>query len=220
MVDKCPEAWAGGNGYFTAGAHRTAHGGLGDLLLLLGSKPSTHEVGRIDVEPYTTRDFAADIQRLGNGRSDEELVDFLVDNSRETLKWLRERVGVDFTLSFNRQAYEVGGRFKFWGGMALSVNEGGKGLIKAHQKSLKEAGVEMLFNTRAIELVMTKGSEGDEVGGIVVTGNEGKMRILRARSVVLAAGGFEANSEMRAKYLGEQWRNARVGIYIRSKNLV
>ncbi len=32
IVDKCPEAWAGGNGYFTAGALRTVHGGLQDLL--------------------------------------------------------------------------------------------------------------------------------------------------------------------------------------------
>ena len=38
IVDKCPAEWAGGNGYFTAGAHRTAHGGLQDLLPLVSKK--------------------------------------------------------------------------------------------------------------------------------------------------------------------------------------
>ncbi len=32
LIDKCPEDWAGGNSYFTAGAMRTVHGGLDDLL--------------------------------------------------------------------------------------------------------------------------------------------------------------------------------------------
>ncbi|KAF9483434.1 putative fumarate reductase flavoprotein subunit, partial [Pholiota conissans] len=38
----------------------------------------------------------------------------------------------------------------------------------------------------------------------------GRDVMIRTRSVVLAAGGFEANKEMRVKYLGEEWANARV----------
>ena len=32
LIDKCPEEWAGGNSYFTAGAMRTVHDGLKDVL--------------------------------------------------------------------------------------------------------------------------------------------------------------------------------------------
>ncbi|KDR82693.1 hypothetical protein GALMADRAFT_263149 [Galerina marginata CBS 339.88] len=209
MIDKCPEAWMGGNGYFTAGAHRTVHDGLKDLLSLLATPPPANEVERIDVDPYTDADFVADIQRLGSGRADVELVDALVHNSRDAIGWLRERVGVEFTLSFNRQAYEVDGRMKFWGGMALSVKEGGKGLIRSHRKALTEAGVKVWFEARAVELTMESRSVGEAISGIVVE-RDGQKLVIKTRSVVLAAGGFEASREMRIKYLGEEWGNAKV----------
>ncbi|KAH9480514.1 Fumarate reductase flavoprotein subunit [Psilocybe cubensis] len=207
MVDKCPEEWRGGNGYFTAGAHRTAHAGLLDLMSLLACPPSANEMEQIDIAPYTEEEFARDIQRLGSGRADEDIVHALVHDSRGTLQWLRESIGVQFTLSFNRQAYKVDGRNKFWGGMALSVEDGGKGLMKAHQNALKKAQVEIWFETRAIELLVN--DNGSEVVGIVVQKKEDYLR-LKARSVVLAAGGFEASPEKRAEYLGPEWFNARV----------
>ena len=40
ILDKCPAEWAGGNGFFTAGAHRTVHGGLADLLPLVSPHPA------------------------------------------------------------------------------------------------------------------------------------------------------------------------------------
>ncbi|PPQ67543.1 hypothetical protein CVT26_006843 [Gymnopilus dilepis] len=205
MIDKCTEEWIGGNGYFTAGAHRTVHAGLKDLLPLLETPPSPNEVERIDVDAYTAEDFSHDIQRLASGRADEGRVKALVDNSRETLKWLRERIGIKFTLSFNRQAYETNGRIKFWGGMALSVQEGGKGLMEAHAKALKQAGVQIWLETKAVGLMVSNG----EVQGVVVNRDGTDLR-LKARSVVLAAGGFEASREKRMKYLGKAWTNARV----------
>lgn len=211
MADKCPEVWRGGNGYFTAGAHRTVHAGLEDLVPLLATPPSASEMEHIDITPYTEDDFVGDIQRLGSGRADKNIVQAVVRDSRETLRWLRERVGVKFTLSFNRQAYEVDGRTKFWGGMALSVEDGGKGLMMAHQNALKEAKVEIWFEARAVELVVDDKANGSEVVGIVIRKGGENVR-LKARSVVLAAGGFEASPEKRAEYLGSEWLNARVSL--------
>ena len=224
MVDKCPELWAGGNGYFTAGAHRTTHAGLADLLPLLAhGSPSVQltppQIAAIDVEPYPAAAFAADIQRLGAGRSDPALVSSLVERSRDAVGWLADRAKVPFVLSFNRQAYEVNGRMQFWGGMALSVEDGGKSLIKAHRKALQEAGVEVWFEARAVEIltedkIYDKDKEHEltivkEVCGIAVEMG-GQIVKLTTLSVVLAAGGFEASREMRTKYLGEAWKNARV----------
>ncbi|KAG5726875.1 Fumarate reductase flavoprotein subunit [Termitomyces sp. T112] len=205
MIDKCPEEWAGGNGYFTAGAHRTVHGGLRDLLSIVKNVPSPEAIERIDMEPYTREHFVGDIMRLGNGRSDPALVDTLVDNSRAAITWLAKSVQVPFAFSFNRQAYEIDGRQKFWGGMVLSVENGGKGLIAAHRKALQKAGVKVWFSTPALSFILSD----DKISGLVVR-RDGHEVELRARAVILAAGGFEANAELREEYLGAGWAQARV----------
>lgn len=210
-----------GNGYFTAGAHRTAHTGLADLVLLLKNCSPTFQLtpaqlSTIDIEPYSATSFAGDIQRLASGRSDPGMIAAVVERSRDTLGWLAERVKIPFVLSFNRQAYEVDGRMKFWGGMALSVEQGGKGLINAHQKALKEAGVHAWFEARAVEILTTYQPEDEgagitpaEVCGIVVEIG-GERKRLKTPSVVLAAGGFEASKDLRMEHLGDAWINARV----------
>jgi succinate dehydrogenase/fumarate reductase flavoprotein subunit len=71
----------------------------------------------IDMKPYTPEDFSNDIYRMTEGRADPALANVLVSQSRETVGWLKEN-GIIFELSFNRQAYKVDGRYKFWGGMA------------------------------------------------------------------------------------------------------
>ncbi|KZP31490.1 FAD/NAD-P-binding domain-containing protein [Athelia psychrophila] len=204
IIDKCPKEWVGGNGYFTAGAHRTAHNGLADLLPILTNVPPD-AAARIEMQPYTAAEFAEDIMRLGEGLPDEALVKTVVEGSRDAIEWLATHVGVPFTLSFNRQAYEVDGKSVFWGGMVLSVEDGGKGLIGAHRRALVKAGIATRFDTRAVEVL----SENGRVCGVVVE-TDGKLETLRAKAVVLAAGGFEANAEMRGQHLGPAWKQARV----------
>ncbi|KAH9925390.1 FAD/NAD-P-binding domain-containing protein [Epithele typhae] len=204
VVDKCPESWAGGNGYFTAGAHRTVHGGLADLLPLVRNAPPD-AARTVDMAPYSAAEFAADIDRLGAGRADPALVRAVVDGSRAAVGWLAERAGVPFVFSFNRQAYLVDGKQVFWGGMVLGVEDGGKGLIAAHHKALKEAGVEMWFDTAAEEVILEEGA----VVGLVVC-KDGQRMTLRAPAVVLACGGFESSRELRSKHLGERWARAMV----------
>ncbi|PFH53918.1 hypothetical protein AMATHDRAFT_717 [Amanita thiersii Skay4041] len=205
LIDKCPQSWCGGNGYFTAGAHRTAHGGLNDLMSILYDPLSPDEASRIDIEPYTCSDFETDVMRLSQGKSDPALVESLVRDSRDAIQWLAKRVGQRFCLSFHRQAYEIDGRMKFWGGMALSIENGGKGLIDTHQRALQKAGVIICFNTPVTFILM----DGDVVTGVRVE-KDGVQLEIGAPNVILAAGGFEANAELRAQYLGKNWERARV----------
>ncbi|KAF7795356.1 hypothetical protein EIP86_006513 [Pleurotus ostreatoroseus] len=211
VIDKCPEEWAGGNGYFTAGAHRTVHRGLDDLISIISGSEVEKKRGEIDVSPYTAEDFRNDIMRLGGGKSDKDLVDAVVQGSWDTVLWLAKRVGIPFTLSFNRQAYLVDGRQKFWGGMALSVQDGGKGLIAAHRRELNHAGVETWFDTTAVQLLR----ENDAISGIVVQKKETPLQI-KARAVILACGGYEASAQLRRKHLGPQWEKAKAsdGIHL------
>ena len=124
LIDKCPDEWVGGNTYFTAGAYRTTHSGLPDLLPMVNNVD--HETAqKIELSPYTEADFHADLEKVCDGRSDAELASILVSQSNDTIKWL-SRQGIRFQLSFNRQAYEVEGKIKFWGGLSLMTEDGGK----------------------------------------------------------------------------------------------
>jgi hypothetical protein len=124
LVEKAPEHDAGGNTFFTAAAYRTCFDGLDDLLPYLfqadGTKGLPEDlVKRIEMDPYTKADFHADIKRVTKGRADPALANTLVDNSRAAMQWLMDN-GARFQLSFNRQAYEVNGKYKFWGGMVMT----------------------------------------------------------------------------------------------------
>jgi len=143
--------------------------------------------------------------RLSKGKSDSALVDAVVNDSRAAIEWLAKKVGVPFCLSFNRQAYQVGGRQKFWGGVALSVEKGGKGLIEAHQQALAKAGVISWFETPVTSIIMQDGA----VCGVRLL-KDGNVMEVKARNVILAAGGFEANAELRALHLGRDWEKAKV----------
>ncbi|KAK7056683.1 hypothetical protein VNI00_002400 [Paramarasmius palmivorus] len=204
IVDKCPVEWVGGNGYFTAGAHRTVHNGLDDLLPIVNNV-TPESAKKIDMEPYTEDQFKSDILRLGDGKPDKPLVEAMVRDSRDAIGWLASHVGIPFIFSFHRQAYEVDGRQKFWGGLALSVQDGGKGLIAAHQKALEKAGVQVWFDTPAIQLVV----EENVVKGLVVK-KSGVDTLLETNAVVLAAGGYESSPELRGQHLGEGWKKAKV----------
>ncbi|KAL4941102.1 hypothetical protein BDV06DRAFT_229879 [Aspergillus oleicola] len=205
LIDSCPEHWAGGNTYFTAGAFRTAHNGLESILSLVNNVDST-TASKIDMAPYTASDFGNDIERICLGRSSPALSSILVSESNEVVKWLHSH-GVRFQLSFNRQAYEIDGRFKFWGGLCLKTQDGGKGLVEDEMRSVRAAGVEIRFGTAAKRLILDP-----ETGGIkaVVVEDENGERAIATKAVVMAAGGFEANPRMRAQYLGPGWDLAKV----------
>ena len=139
LIDKCPKEWAGGNTAFTAGAYRTAFYGLNDVLPIV-ENVDAETAKKIDMDPYTEEDFWNDLMRVTNGKANPKLGRVMVNESRETIKWLAKN-GIRFVLSFNRQAYNVDGRFKFWGGMVLAVHNGGKGLIEQHTAAAQKAGV-------------------------------------------------------------------------------
>jgi len=205
IVEKAPEEWVGGNGYFTAGAHRTVHAGLPDLLHIV-TNVTAEQAGKIDLAPYTADEFIADIMRLGENKPNVELVKTMVENSRDAVQWLAETVEIPFILAFHRQAYEVNGEQKFWGGLALSVEDGGKGLIRADLRALQRRKVELWFDTPAVRLV----TEDSAITGVVVR-KGGEEVLLKAPAVILACGGYESSRELRIKYLGPEWKHARVG---------
>lgn len=196
LIDKCPEDWAGGNTYFTAGAYRIAHQGLGDLLPIVNNV-SSEQAKKIELAPYTEDDFHKDLKKVCVGRSDPELAKALVSESNEAIKWLAKN-GIRFQLSFNRQAYEVDGKIKFWGGLSLKTQDGGKGLVADHLAAAKCHSVEVFWSVPLIGIETPK-HPGDDV--MVSVKNADTLTTIATKAVILAAGGFEANAQMRGQFL-------------------
>ncbi|KAL2831462.1 hypothetical protein BDW59DRAFT_140199 [Aspergillus cavernicola] len=212
LIDKCPEAWAGGNTYFTAGAYRTVHEGLSDLLAVVNNVDKDL-ANRIDLSPYSKDDFANDMHRVCMGRSDPQLAQTLISDSNAAIKWLAKN-GIRFQLSFNRQAYKLNDRYQFWGGLALKTENGGKGLVEDHKAAALRHGVTLCWST-ALTGVDLKASSTNGAptrtqrvkASVLHDGVEGT---IQAHALIFAAGGFEANPRMRCQYLGPGWDMAMV----------
>ncbi|HYI66422.1 MAG TPA: FAD-dependent tricarballylate dehydrogenase TcuA [Candidatus Limnocylindrales bacterium] len=200
MLEKAPREWVGGNSWFTAGAFRLSHDGLDDI----GDLVEPLE-GRIDLPPYTRDDYLADMRRVTEDKCDPELTGILIKEAREAAGWMR-RQGIRWRLMNERQAHESGGHLRFWGGLALGTVGGGEGLIDAYLGAIDAAGVRLRTDAPVDGLLVRDGS----VIGVSVSRDGEPSEEIRAAAVVLASGGFEADTELRAKFLGDDWRRARV----------
>jgi tricarballylate dehydrogenase len=203
LLEKGEATQAGGNSYYTAGAIRVAHNGLTDVADLL-DEDDRHAVTLLP--PYPAAAFAADMTKVTGGRNDAALTEVLIAESQDTLRWLH-RKGLRYRLMYERQAYpDAQGRQVFWGGLAIGSTGGGKGLIHQHTRAAQESGVEIRYGVRARDLVR----DGARITGVTWTDTTGAAGTVHARSVVLAAGGFEADPDLRREHLGEGWQRAKV----------
>jgi tricarballylate dehydrogenase len=203
VLERAPKAEAGGNSRFTAGAMRLAYSGVEDLRRLMPDL-TDEEVARTDFGAYAEEQFFEDMGRVTEYRTDPELCELLVRRSRPTLFWMAEK-GVRFAPIWGRQAFQVDGRFKFWGGLTVEAWGGGPGLVDAWTGIAVREGIQVRYGARALSLIA-----GDDGVRGVRARIEGRTHELAADAVVLAAGGFQANAEWRTRYLGPGWDLAKV----------
>ena len=203
VLERAPKPLRGGNTAFTAGAMRVAYDGVDDLRRLMPDL-TEEEVRTTDFGSYPAETFFDDLARVTEYRADPDLAGTLVDQSLPTLLWMAER-GVRFVPIYGRQAFKVDGRFTFWGGLTVEASGGGPGLVDALSRAVERAGVRTEYDARVLDLVR----DDEAVRGVVVR-QDGHTREERADAVVLASGGFQANAEMRARYLGPGWDLAKV----------
>lgn len=188
LLERGEPDMAGGNSFYTAGATRMVHSGLDDLRDLV-EPDDRHSIS--EVPPYSAQEYTADLEK--------------VTEVSPTLRWLKSK-GLKYRLMYERQAYErPDGTYLFWGGLHVGNVGGGEGLIADHTRVAQENGIEILYGHRAIELI----TENGKVVGVRAESREGPVEI-RSESVVMTAGGFEANPEWRREHLGEGWENAKV----------
>ena len=203
VLERAPFDERGGNSAFTAGAMRFAYRGVDDIRRLVPDL-SEEDVARTDFGAYTAEEFYDDIARVTEYRADPDLADILVRRSFETLAWMRDK-GVRFLPIYGRQAFEVDGKFTFWGGLTLEAAGGGPGLVDSLTRAAGAANVPVWYRARATSLL----TENGRVTGVRVV-RDGQRVEVRAGAVVLASGGFQANAEWRTRYLGPGWDLAKV----------
>jgi tricarballylate dehydrogenase len=203
VLERAPEAESGGNSRFTAGAIRTVYNGVDDLKKLIPDLTAA-EIARTDYGTYTREQFYDDLGRITQYRSDPDLAEMMIERSLETLIWLRGK-GVKFLPAYGRQAFKVGDKTRFWGGLTVEAVGGGPGLVAAEHEAARRNGIDILYGTRALNLLLDE----RRVRGVHVRRGDRSFDIA-AKAVVLASGGFEANAEWRTRYLGPGWDLAKV----------
>ncbi|MCA9821356.1 MAG: FAD-dependent oxidoreductase, partial [Dehalococcoidia bacterium] len=146
-----------------------------------------HEKDEFSVRDYTADDMFRDLMRISSGRANEDLIRTLCDNARQTADWL-----TDFGLE-----WEAG--YPHTAGYRRSPKSGGQGLVDLLFRRLEGFGVTCTYETAAQDLLV---DPDGSVRGIRARGPEGLVDLVGRGGVVLACGGFQANVEMRVRYLG------------------
>ena len=120
-----------------------------------------------------------------------DLVKTLTSRSMESIDWLTEK-GIDF----NRSAVDIAVG-ALWRRAHKPKRQKGLEFVDKLQKCIKAQGGRIMTDTRATDLIINDG----KVEGINATQTNGTKLILHVNhGVVLASGGFGANTQMLKKY--------------------
>ena len=155
VLEKADHGERGGNTFFTGGGFRFPYNGIEDILELIPDL-SDEELAKIEVGSYPESAMRSDLFRVTEGQADDGMVEHLVRNAYDTVKWMRDRHNQRWVLMYGRQAYEVDGKLKFWGGMITEAVGGGEGLSDRLFSATEEAGIEIRYGCRALGLVVNE----------------------------------------------------------------
>ena len=137
---------------------------------------------------YEPEEFWDDLQRVTGGQTDERLARLTIARSSELLPWLSEQ-GVKFgpplggTLSLGRtNAFFLGG---------------GRGELNSLYRAAAKLGVEVLYDAPVVGIKIENGFFTS-----LTVKLKDELKEISGRSLVAAAGGFEANIEWLKRYWG------------------
>lgn len=134
--------------------------------------------------------FAKEMWEGGGSLARKEIVDTVVNGALDGALWLRDTIGVEYQ---DYLVHEGGHSVP----RAVEPVEKGAGMINPLVAYAEKAGVEILYNTKAEDLVK---DDAGRVTGVVVSSGDKTATFSANKGVVIATGGFGANIEMREKY--------------------
>jgi tricarballylate dehydrogenase len=208
VLEKAPRELRGGNTRFTGGVFRFAYGG-DDIARIVPEAASLDAQG---ASPgyYAESQFYDDLMTVTEGKADPKLTELLVRESLQTMLWV-SGLGVRFRMAGAQ--YPVGHKREGTrqtvaptGSLARARGEGPE-LSESLFKVVGDREIPVFYDTMMLDLAFT---ESGRVCGVQIRDANDETRLLRARNVILACGGFESSPEMRARYLGPLWDNCKV----------
>ena len=138
---------------------------------------------------YSPEEFRDDLMRVTGGQTDEALARLTVERSRELPDWLHGQ-GIGFQPP-------LGGTLSLGSTNAFFLG-GGRGALNALYRTAERLGVTMLYEAPVTALRIEHGT----FVSATVTGKDGA-RDIRGKTLIAAAGGFEANLDWLKRYWGE-----------------
>jgi tricarballylate dehydrogenase len=138
--------------------------------------------------PYAQAEFLDDLYRVTGGQTDKVLAELAIARSGELLGWLDEQ-GVRFQAP-------LGGTLSLGKTNAFFLG-GGRGALNALYRRAEALGVSVLYDAPVTGLTIEHGYFMS-----AAIKHEGKVKSVRGRALVAAAGGFEANIEWLKEYWG------------------
>jgi tricarballylate dehydrogenase len=204
VLEIAPKEKRGGNAYFTTGIYRVVHNGIEDVRDLIADL--TEEERNITIEPYTADDYFRDYNAVTEYMVDPSIVELIVTTASDALRWMvkKQDVKLELTSFFTRR---INGKLHFVGPVPFTAKGAGAGLSDyLFERVEKMDGIDLLYETGARKLLV------DDMGKVygVSTKSKNGVKNYTAKSVILSCGGFEANPEWRARYLGPNWDLAKV----------
>jgi tricarballylate dehydrogenase len=137
--------------------------------------------------PYLEDEFWEDLYRVTEGQTNEELARFTIRQSNNVGEWMT-RQGCMFQPAMRGTLHLARTNGFFLGG--------GKALMNAYYATAKKMGINILYDAKVLDLQV---QEGRFTTAALAYGQTS--HTIRARSVVAASGGFQAN----LKWLKESW---------------
>jgi tricarballylate dehydrogenase len=147
--------------------------------------------------PYKEEEFWDDLLHVTEGETNEQLARFTIRNSEDLGVWM-ERHGCHFQPAMRGTLHLARTNAFFLGG--------GKALLNAYYASAAKLGVKILYDAEVRDLDIRDG-----LFSTAVFGAQGALQKVRAKSVVVASGGFQAN----LSWLKEHWGMAADNFIIR-----
>lgn len=197
ILERSPPEEFGGNtrwteSYFRMKSEQEVSDDFEDLLISNAGQNIDPNVIKAVGEPY--ENWPGFVK--AHGMTDPELVTALSTNAGPTIAWLKQYgVRFDFLPTY----------FVTAAAPRLMPVGGGLALIEALQAHAKKVDVSIFFHTTVTSLTRLD-DEGWLNVGVTSGENTSQSLVIKARSVVIASGGFQGNPEMMAQYIG---RNSR-----------